>query len=277
MARIRTVKPEFWEDEKIASLSMPCRLFFIGTWNFADDIGVFRSNPAILKSRIFPYDDDLRVSEVKKWLDALEKARMIIPIIHNGESYYKIRTFQSHQKIDKRYGTPLIDECTVNQLISEAENAHADNTAGTQCGHSVYTPQEKEEERKGVGKGNDESFDSPSVLDFDNVWILYGKKGNKKTSKLRWGNLSGKKKKLALEHIPKYVASTPEIKYRKHFETYINQESWNDELFTEKTGMDTNNRGNGGNSYRSNAEKHRAERQSLVELSEAILQHPRSD
>ena len=90
MARIRTIKPEFWEDEKIGKLPIPCRLFFIGCWNFADDFGVIKGNAALLKSQIFPYDENLRVSEIKKWIDALVDARMLVPIIHAEESYYFI-------------------------------------------------------------------------------------------------------------------------------------------------------------------------------------------
>ena len=30
MARIRTVKPEFWTDEKVVECSIPARLLFIG-------------------------------------------------------------------------------------------------------------------------------------------------------------------------------------------------------------------------------------------------------
>lgn len=65
---------------------------------------------------------------------------------------------------------------------------------------------------------------------FENVWAMYGRKGNKKTSLLRWNNLTKKAKKQALQHIPRYVESTPEIQYRKNFETYLNQEAWNDEI-----------------------------------------------
>ncbi len=147
MTRIRTIKPEFWEDEKIASLPMGCRLFFIGTWNIADDLGVFRSNQAILKSKIFPYDEDLRISEIAKWLDALVKARMIIPIIHNGESYYVIRTFRSHQKIDKRYGKPLIEETILNQLIE----SHNGDATCAQCVNNGDTPLESN--RNGIELG----------------------------------------------------------------------------------------------------------------------------
>lgn len=34
----------------------------------------------------------------------------------------------------------------------------------------------------------------------------------------------------ALTYIPAYVKSTPDKQYRKNFETFLNQECWNDEL-----------------------------------------------
>ena len=43
MARIRSIKPEFWRDEKIATLKNKLAgFFFIGLWNVADDEGKFR-------------------------------------------------------------------------------------------------------------------------------------------------------------------------------------------------------------------------------------------
>jgi hypothetical protein len=165
MARIRTIKPEFWEDEKIASLPIPCRLFYIGTWNIADDNGVFRGNPVMLKSKIFPYDENLRASEVQKWLDALVEARMLIPVINDPrtggskESYYVIRTFHSHQKFDARYPNYLIDSELLNTILSEknapdmdtaiARRVPGGDTAGAQHG-------------KGNGKGNGKEPPTPS-------------------------------------------------------------------------------------------------------------------
>ena len=61
MARIRTIKPEFWEDEKLAKLPVHARLLFIGTWNFADDNGALLANPVLMKSHIFPYEDKLMI------------------------------------------------------------------------------------------------------------------------------------------------------------------------------------------------------------------------
>ena len=61
MARIRTIKPEFWEDEKLAKLPVHARLLFIGTWNFADDNGALLANPVLMKSHIFPYEGKLMI------------------------------------------------------------------------------------------------------------------------------------------------------------------------------------------------------------------------
>lgn len=148
MARIRTIKPEFWEDEKIGKLPIPCRLFFIGCWNFADDFGVIKGNAALLKSQIFPYDENLRVSEIKKWIDSLVDARMLVPIIHAEESYYFIRTFRSHQVLDKRYDKSYIGKGIVKELISRALNDDDVNTTSTPRDNDVNTTEEKEEEKE---------------------------------------------------------------------------------------------------------------------------------
>lgn len=180
MARIRTIKPEFWEDEKIGKLPIPCRLFFIGCWNFADDFGVIKGNAALLKSQIFPYDENLRVSEIKKWIDALVDARMLVPIIHVEESYYFIRTFRSHQVLDKRYDKSYIGKGIVKELISKALNDNDVNTTSTLRDNDVNTTEEKEEEKedkkespngdKKEAKASSSASSNPDFLKF-NDWL----------------------------------------------------------------------------------------------------------
>lgn len=180
MARIRTIKPEFWEDEKIGKLPIPCRLFFIGCWNFADDFGVIKGNAALLKSQIFPYDENLRVSEIKKWIDALVDAQMLVPIIHAEESYYFIRTFRSHQVLDKRYDKSYIGKGIVKELISKALNDNDVNTTSTLRDNDVNTTEEKEEEKedkkespngdKKEAKASSSASSNPDFLKF-NDWL----------------------------------------------------------------------------------------------------------
>lgn len=148
MAKIRTIKPEFWDDEKLGRLKRDVRLLFAGMFNFSDDAGVIKANPVYIKSRIFPYDEDLRVNEVKSWLDKLVEARMLIPFSYNGESYYIIRTFNQHQMIDKRYARHIIPP----ELIEKEktiDNKHLKSTSCTLGDNIVNTSQEME------GKGKE--------------------------------------------------------------------------------------------------------------------------
>jgi predicted MPP superfamily phosphohydrolase len=68
---------------------------------------------------------------------------------------------------------------------------------------------------------------------FNKFWDLYDKKvGSKEKIFKKFLKLTNEEIELLLTHVPKYVQSTPEKKYRKNPETYINNKSWNDEIIT---------------------------------------------
>ncbi len=57
MARIRTIKPEFWTSEQVMECAPLARLLFIGLWNFCDDAGRMALSPKRIKAQILPSDD----------------------------------------------------------------------------------------------------------------------------------------------------------------------------------------------------------------------------
>ena len=68
-----------------------------------------------------------------------------------------------------------------------------------------------------------------SVTDysFETVWKMYGKPvGNVEALKAKWYSLSAKNKDNILDYIPLYVASTPEVRYRKNFENFLSERYW---------------------------------------------------
>lgn len=73
---------------------------------------------------------------------------MLVPIIHAEESYYFIRTFRSHQVLDKRYDKSYIGKGIVKELISKALNDNDVNTTSTPRDNDVNTMEEKEEEKE---------------------------------------------------------------------------------------------------------------------------------
>ena len=63
------------------------------------------------------------------------------------------------------------------------------------------------------------------------AWNLYEKKvGCKSKLEKKWNSMSQKDRKAAIEYIPLYVIATEDKKYRKNFQTFLNQRGWEDEL-----------------------------------------------
>lgn len=98
MARIRSIKPEFWQDERLATLHRDHRMLFVGLWTIADDDGRLRGSPLFIRAQVFPYDLDV---DVQAGLDALQAIGRIIQYRSGGESYVWICNFRKHQRIDK--------------------------------------------------------------------------------------------------------------------------------------------------------------------------------
>jgi hypothetical protein len=103
MARIRTIKPEFWTDEKIIELSPFARLLFIGLWNFADDEGRLVYSPVRLKLQILPADDQ-NISEL---FGEIRGKKLVEVYTVDNIEYLQINKFSDHQKIDKRNTSKL--------------------------------------------------------------------------------------------------------------------------------------------------------------------------
>lgn len=72
--------------------------------------------------------------------------------------------------------------------------------------------------------------DKPLNVPFEDFWNLYGKKVGRKKAEAKWKRLSNKDRAAIMEHLPNYIRNTPDVQYRKNPETYLNSESWNDEL-----------------------------------------------
>lgn len=99
MARIRTIKPEFWTSEQIVECSMSARLLFIGLWNFCDDNGVHPYTIKTIKMEVFP-GDEIKLSTIENWMNELEK-NGLIKTYHIDDKRYLLVTGWQHQKIDR--------------------------------------------------------------------------------------------------------------------------------------------------------------------------------
>jgi len=65
---------------------------------------------------------------------------------------------------------------------------------------------------------------------FESFWNLYNKKSGMKTANAKFHLLKESEIDLIFKTLPKYIQSTPDLKYRKNPSTYLNQNTWNDEI-----------------------------------------------
>lgn len=151
MARIRTIKPEFWTSEQIVECSPEARLLFIGIWNFADDAGIHPESEKQLKMKIFP-GDDYTSENILRMLAELSTNGLIEQYKTESGCFIRVIGWH-HQKIDKpSYKYPL-----PNGEIPENKEAfleyHSSNVRRT------LTPGREGKGREGKGKeGKDSDF-----------------------------------------------------------------------------------------------------------------------
>ena len=141
MARIRTIKPEFFTSEDIVGLSTHARLLYIALWCEADREGRFSWKPKTFKMRYFPGDS----ANIDKLCDELRQAGLVMVYIVNDQQYAFIPTFHAHQHINPREAKSQLPEPPANvnttreARVSDASARVSDTQVGMEGkGREIY-------------------------------------------------------------------------------------------------------------------------------------------
>lgn len=167
MARIRTIKPEFYRHHDLFSAEkesgLPLRLAFSGLWLCADKEGRFKWNPNQLKLDVLPYDE----LDFEKVLNALEKNDFLKKYEVEKKFYGVIPSFKEHQRIT---GSEATYESKIPSPPMSYENGNILETPKNNTGIN-------KDDRKGKGKGNKErerSIGKEDPVKFD-LELIYKK------------------------------------------------------------------------------------------------------
>ncbi len=154
--RIRQVKPGFWSDAKVAKLPDPVRLFYIGTWNLADDYGWIAWDTAEAGALLYPFRMPVsrRERDIEKWLAELEAADRLA--IYTCGCVHVIR-LREHQRVSG------VQSSRVRDLHAEA---HKDATRKVLSATRPPTKQGPLSDSPGSGKGNEVGNASGSTTPF---------------------------------------------------------------------------------------------------------------
>lgn len=201
MARIRTVKPEFFTSEDVMALSPLARLLFIGLWCESDREGRMKWTPDSWKARYLPSDD----CEIELVTDELVTRGLVVKYASDMREYAHVPTFLQHQVINPR----------------ERESA--------------LPPPEGRKEGKGRKEGT-ASLTRGYTREFENFWNCYPNKKGKGAAEKAFGKIKPDDQlmELMLDAIFKQKQSAAWMKdggeFIPHPATWLNQKRWEDEV-----------------------------------------------
>lgn len=101
--KIRSVRPEFFSDTRMASLSSAARILYIGLWCIADDEGRGRYLPKQIEGEVFPNEQVDIVGLLAELLDS----ERIVPYQVGEEVYFHIPKFAVYQKPNRMFPSRL--------------------------------------------------------------------------------------------------------------------------------------------------------------------------
>ncbi len=107
--RIRTLKPEWLDDELLGSTSSAARLLSAALMLLADDYGNGRASIATIAAEVWRFDlardDGANAGHVfsmaREALAELERVGFVTLYCVKGQSYFAIRNWSKHQRVDK--------------------------------------------------------------------------------------------------------------------------------------------------------------------------------
>jgi hypothetical protein len=175
VARIRTIKPEFFTSEDIVSLSPMARLLYIATWCEADKEGRLVWKPMTFKLRYFPGDN----CDIQAMCKEIVDAKLVLLY---GEGYALIPSFNAHQHINPR------------ESASQLPDPDASTTRQPRVGTRRSRDSDAQGGREGKGKEGKEADASA----FDTFWKAYPKKDAKKDAAAAFAKLNPDAETLAL-------------------------------------------------------------------------------
>lgn len=142
MARIRTIKPEFFTSEDIVELSPLARLLYIALWCEADREGRLEWKPKTFKIRYLPTDD----CSIEDLLDEIINRKLVVLY---GDGFAYIPTFLLHQHINPRESKSSIPEpknTTRQPRVNHASTTSEPRDSDAQVGRGRKGKERKEKE-----------------------------------------------------------------------------------------------------------------------------------
>lgn len=102
MARIRSLKPEAFQSESLAEVSVYAERTFFGLSTQVDDRGRIADKPAVINGALWPLRPEHSAVELEGELQELECAGLVCRYVGcDGRRYLHLVTWDQHQRVDR--------------------------------------------------------------------------------------------------------------------------------------------------------------------------------
>lgn len=274
MARIRTIKPDFFRHEDLYELevktSLPIRVAFAGLFTVADREGRFKWKPSLIKLDVLPFDE-INMTDVLNalWIDGFIGKYEV-----DGKEFGFIPSFTSHQIINNRESVSSLPEPKnlIQPRVNHASTTRHDPAQGEGKGRegngregNVLTeasasdiPLKKNDSAIEIsdcdpnliyttsGEVDSKTVEEEESLEknkkncdqenypFEHFWNLYDKKVGKAESIRCWSKLKDADKELIMDYVERYKIAQPDPQFRKHPHKFLTKKCWLDEIIPSK-------------------------------------------
>ncbi|MCR9206613.1 MAG: hypothetical protein NXI28_00175 [bacterium] len=181
MARIRTIKPEFWQNQELANCSEFARLLAISLLNHSDDEGYFPASVFLVRAACFPFEDS--TERVRGAIDELSSIGFVHVVeASNGKEIGHVVNFLAHQRIDRpkksTLARPFNDAATETQAIPAPDSdsgtdrrSVVEASSNEQRLEQGTGNREVEQGMEGKGKASgDAATIDPALIDYCDWW-----------------------------------------------------------------------------------------------------------
>ncbi|MFP5077033.1 hypothetical protein ACLE20_06970 [Rhizobium sp. YIM 134829] len=214
MARIRTIKPDFFKHEGLFDAEhetgLPLRLAFAGLWTQCDREGRFAWRPRQLKVDILPYDE----VDFSRVLDALATRGFVRKYACDGREFGVIPSWHRHQVINNRERPSEIPEPTENALVTDACSTREARVR--HAGKAERKGREGERKEEPIGSLSGPNPDGKAKARkvnsypeaFEAFWIAYPRSPNmsKREAYEAWQKLDEAERAACVAAVPPYIA-----------------------------------------------------------------------
>jgi hypothetical protein len=163
VARIRTIKPEFFTSLTIDKLSLAAQRTFAGLLTYADDYGKGIDDARLIKAALWPLRDEHTPAKVEEDMAAIAALGLILRYTYGEGRYFQILGWNEHQRVNR----PSPSKLPEPPPPEGSPRAHAQLTEGSLSSNGTLT-ESSPQERKGTRERNGREENHASLTESSN-------------------------------------------------------------------------------------------------------------